>query len=129
MEITRRTILRGMAAAPIGGRIAAEQIRTRLLTGGLTGAGITSSEYAEEADKARKFLSFVSWFKSGGENEMRHRAEFIDGFDADIIEMRSPSLTAKVRMQRERNYARIIGEKQSFFKRTLARQGFVEDWL
>ena len=129
MEVTRRSILRGMAVAPIGGRIAAEQVKTRLLTGGLAGAGIASSEYAEEADKARKFPSFVSWFKAGGENEMRRRAEFIDGFDADIIEMRSPSLTAKVRMQHERNYARIIREKQSFFKRELARHGFVRVWL
>ena len=129
MQVTRRTVLRGMAAAPIGGRIAAEQAKARLLTGGLAGAGIASAEYAEEGDRARKFMNFVSWFKAGGENEMRRRAEFIDGFDADIIEMRSPSLTAKVRMQRERNFVRIIREKQSFFKRTLARQGFVKDWL
>ena len=128
-ELTRRTILRGMAVAPIGGRIAAEHVKMRLMTGGLLGAGIACPEPVEEADKARKFLSFISWFKQGGENDLRKRAEYIDGFDADIIEMQSMSLTTKVRVQRQRNYERIVLEKQSYFKRTLARHGFVEAWL
>ena len=127
--ITRRNILKGMAATPIGGRLAAEHVKMRLMTGGLSGVGIASPEYAEQGDKERKFLSFTKWFKEGGENEMQKTAQFIDGFDADIIEMQSPSLTGKVRMQRKRNYERILHEKQSFFKRMLARHGFVKDWL
>ena len=129
-SLTRRTILRGMAAAPIGGHIAIEQAKMGLMQGGLFGAGIAGDVAAEVGGaNESKFTTFASWLAGGGEKEMRRNAQDIHGFDADIIEMQSPSLTAKVRMQRKRNYIRLLDYKQGWFKEILARKGIVKDWF
>ena len=128
-SLTRRTILRGMAAAPIGGHIAIEQAKMGLMRGGLFGAGISDNVAPESVGGESKFINFTSWLAGGGEKKIRRSAEDINGFDADIIEMHSPSLTAKVRMQRKRNYNRLLAYKQGWFKEILARKGIVTDWF
>ena len=128
-SLTRRTILRSMAAAPIGGHIAIEQAKMGLMRGGLFGAGISSDSAGDGGPNESKFTNFASWLTGGGEKEIRRNAEDINGFDADIIEMRSPSLSAKVRMQRKRNYIRLLDYKQGWFKEILARKGIVRDWF
>lgn len=78
----------------------------------------------------QRWTSFGDFFKkSGMEIEAREEAKEVAGFDADILEMRSLSTTAKVRMQRERNYQRIIARRKFWFERDISLRGFAERWL
>ena len=86
-------------------------------------------DHPHTLEETKKFLDFASWLKGGGDSEMRESAKTIDGFDADVIEMHSMSLQAKVRTQRKRNYNNIMHEKQTWFRQVLARNGFVKDWF
>ena len=127
--ITRRNILKGMAAAPIGGHIVVEQAKMRLLTGGLTGAAISGQPEVATESGYKRFSDFMSWFRGGGEKEMRDEANNIDGFDPDLIEMHSPSLATKVRMQRKRNYERLLKKKKSWVEEQITKNGHVKDWF
>ena len=75
-----------------------------------------------------KFTSFTDWLTRFGREQLREQAREIGGFDADLIEMRLP-LATKVRMQRDRNYARLLAWKKHWFAKQIGLQGFVEQWV
>ena len=127
MEITRRTILRGMAAAPVAGRAVLGEVSSRLAgLGAPLGHRIPSE--GTQADKASKFWNFATWFKRDGERYIRAQARDVERLDPDIYCLHSASLWTKVRMQRERNYTRLLLERKNWFGRSVASNGFVEWW-
>ena len=126
-SLTRRTVLRGMAAAPVAGRAAAGEIASRL-----AGLGIPLPQRAgliqEQAAKGVKFWSFSSWFSRGGERAIRAEAMRVYRLDPDIACLNSAALQHKVKMQQKRNYAHELAERKDWFHRTLLSNKFVEWW-
>ena len=126
--ISRRALLRGAAAAPISAQLVTEDLKLRMAglgVGGLRGEAIE----AEAGGGARReFTNFAKWFKEVGEASIKKQAKYITVLDPDIIEMRSPSLSAKMRMQEKRNYARLLAEKKDWFTRLVSLRGVVRVW-
>lgn len=93
-------------------------------------ASIVANEETQErawGDEAQKFTSFESWMKLFGKDYINQRSRYIDGFDADIISLHCPIAT-KVRMQRARNYDRLLEERKRWFKNSLNFNGVVQWW-
>ena len=125
-DIARRSFLKGVAASPVAGHAMAQHLieQTQLMA---LGNGYGAEVASPSAAKPERFLSFANWLKAVGEDEIRREARNIHSVDADIIEMRLP-LATKARMQRARNYKRLMEEKRSWFDRLLTRDGKVEYW-
>ena len=124
--IGRRSFLKGAAAAPAVASAVAQHTAAQaqnLALGG--GQGGVAQPFA---NRPTNFVSFIKWFQDVGEAAIRAEARVFQTVDADIIEMRLP-LATKVRMQRARNYKRLLAERRTWFDRTLNREGKVEYWL
>lgn len=120
--------MRGAAMAIPSAPLLADQYQRGLLTGrnGIADAG-ECVETAPQGNEPARFTSFRSWFSQIGREKIKRLAKNIIGFDADLIEMRLP-LTTKVRIQRRRNYERLLAEKKNWFAEHLGRRGFVQWW-
>lgn len=123
-DVARRGFLRGLAAAPLGAHVAAEQAKAAMLGAASGSVGMAGAPVAAAAPM--KLTSFASWLKLA-EGPLRRDAKRFQGFDADILEMRLPLVT-KMRMQSERNYQRMLAEKREWFDSRLSLKGFVEWW-
>lgn len=132
MKLARRGMLQALAAFPLGARVAAEQVKTSLLTNagaaGLIGGTAVPHPTSTGALQPMKFVSFPDWLKQIGERQIREQARHIVGFDADLIAMRLP-LATKVRIQTERNYERQLASRREWFERRVSIAGFFEEWL
>ena len=116
-----------MAAAPVTSHLLVEDLKVGMLQKGIAGAGQISGEGSPTQNEGRKFMNFGSWFNQMGQQEIQDSARYINGFDPDIVTFHLPIQT-KVTWQRNRNYNRILKEKQSWFASTLRRNGWVKDW-
>ncbi|HEX6972700.1 MAG TPA: hypothetical protein VF234_10825 [Limnochordia bacterium] len=121
----RRAFLRAVAAAPVGAQVAAEQAKLSL-TGAKVGFGGTDVLPQPSTGPVR-FSSFGDWLKRFGETAIRREARNVDRLDPDLVEMRLP-LNTKFRMQRERNYQRILEDRRRWFDDTIGVKGFLEWW-
>ena len=128
-RITRRAVLRGAAAVPIVGPMVEQHINMQLagLTTGLGGGGDAEGA-CDSPELQRVFREFATWFTEVGDKMIREQARNVHMLDPDIVEMQSPALWAKIRMQEKRNYARILADKKNWFERTILRQGLVKHW-
>lgn len=132
-SLGRRGILKGLALSPLGAAAAAEQAKIGLMTGGTpvvaSGRGLmgVSENTSAAAQAPLRFLNFASWFKDVGHKQIAKSAQRIDGIDPDILEMRLPMPT-KVRMQRRRNFDRIVEDRKDWFSRIVSRDGAVSWW-
>lgn len=126
--ISRRAVLKGAAAVPVGAHLVAQDMKLRMA--GLNVVGFSEGGCDEVAggNQAQKFTSFVRWFKEVGEESLKRRAKEFRSLDPDIVEMCSPSLQAKMKMQERRNYRRILADKKDWFERQMSLKGFVNWW-
>lgn len=122
--ISRRAILKGIAATPLGAHAAAEQAKMSAagLAMGITPAGTVAGR------EGQSFLNFASWLKAGGDDAIQREADQVWRLDPDLVEMRLPMQT-KVRMQRKRNYAHVLAYRQGWFARELTKFKIVKCWL
>ena len=127
MNLTRRSILRGMAAAPVAGRAVLAEVSSQL-----AGLGVPTGQAPPMlklgAEKAERFWNFTSWLNRGGAASIRSEAREVHRLDPDIACLHSASLWTKVRMQRERNFTWLLAERKNWFRRSLAAKGVVEWW-
>lgn len=131
VKLSRRLFLRGGAAATgaavvadLGQKAAAHgtpSFVARWLQEGQAGMPAT-------AEHPENFTDFVAWWNKYGRESAEKQARDIFAFDPDILTMVSVSLSAKTRMQRERNFARLKEEKQRDFFRRLLRDKVFRWW-
>ncbi len=121
-------MLRVLAASPIGAHAFGEQLKVASATmaAGASGMGGTAPQPIG-GDSPVKFTDFAAWLKTVGRDSIAAEAHGRGGMDPDLIEMRLP-LATKMRMQRQRNYERILEERKNWFERTLRRDGVLNWW-
>lgn len=131
MNVSRRAFLRQAAVTPIAGAVVAKQALmpgAGGLNGILAGSGMGGiSPPTAGSPTPTSFTSFAKWFSNFGDEAAKNEAQYVNGFDPEIIELRLP-LQTKVRMQRKRNYIRVCKEKKSWFTNTVKREGKVDWW-
>ena len=135
MDVSRRKMLRftggGIAAAGVSK--AANAFRTSHIAsetsrlGQLVGGGQNPVPVGGWDEPEAKFKTFSDWLLRCGDG-LKREAKHIDAFDPDIIEIHI-SLQGKRRMQINRNYKRLVAEKESSFLEVFERNGFVGRWL
>lgn len=124
----RRAILRALAASPISAHAVAEQIKSQATGIAFTGVGVGRSEgIPASISEPMQFSDFASWFARCGDKAVRREANYVSALDPDLVEMRLP-LATKVRMQRQRNYRRVLDERKEWFNETLSVSGIVSWW-
>ncbi|MGB1214591.1 MAG: hypothetical protein ACPG4X_14600 [Pikeienuella sp.] len=123
----RRSFLRATAALPLVGNAVAQEAKMKMA--GLDMLPDLSEEVgvARDASGPTKFFRFSDLLKKFGD-QYKERADSVSCLDPDIVEMHLP-LATKVRMQRERNYERIIESEKRYFERELSVAGFVSRWV
>lgn len=129
----RRALLKLIGVSPVAATVAAQQ-GAAMLTGrglgavtGLAGVGGVADVAPSASSGPVRFTDFFSWFKEIGRAEIERQAKYVDGFDADIVARHLP-LATKVRLQRERNYARIKEERRQDIEKRIGLRGFAEWW-
>ena len=124
-RMSRRAVLRGAAAVPVSAHLVAADMKLRMA--GLK-AGFTGSSPEVAGSAYHLFHDFAKWFTKVGEREIREQAKHVTMLDPDIVEMQSPSLSYKIKMQEKRNYARILAEREDWFAKQLSLSGVVKVW-
>lgn len=123
--ISRRAVLRGAAVVPVAGPLMAQDLNMRL-------AGLelisTPDRAREVGDVGWEFTDFAKWFTKIGAEEARREAKNVTYLDPDIVEMRSPALWAKMKMQEKRNYRRILAEQKQWFDWQISLHRVVKVW-
>ncbi len=128
MALSRRDALKAIGVgAPAAGFIAEKIKRDMVLNPGIAGDGNHLAETTSASDGPLKFTSFADWFKRFGCNRAKNEANQISGFDGDIIDMHLPMVT-KIRMQRARNYTRILERQKHQFSNELSTKGWFTWW-
>lgn len=126
MALSRRDALKAIGiGAPAAGFIAEKIKRDMVINPGISGGGDCPSGVA--SDGPLKFTNFADWFKRFGCHRAKRDAHQISGFDGDIIDMHLPMVT-KIRMQRARNYARILENQKHQFNGELSTKGWFTWW-
>ena len=126
--LSRRDALRAIGlGAPAAGFIAEKIKRDMVMNPGISGGGACAPTSAHPSDGPLKFTSFADWFKRFGCNRAKREAHEISGFDGDIIDMHLPMVT-KIRMQRARNYTRILERQKHQFNGELSAKGVFTWW-
>lgn len=118
------------AAQAISQKLAAHGLMKSALGGGGVGGfmGTNSVGPVEAAQKPVMFTSFAEWWRQYGEASCKDSAHEVTFLAADILDMKSPSLQAKVEMQRRRNLAKIRKEREASFDRALSLNGVFKWW-
>ncbi len=125
--LSRRNALRAIGlGAPAAGFVAEKFKRDMVISPGVS--NVASGQPGPPCSESLKFTSFGDWLKRIGYDALKGEARLISGFDGDIIDMHLP-MTTKCRMQRARNYARLLEGRKHWFSERLGAQGFVTDWL
>ncbi len=124
MNVSKRSFLKLFAAAPVA---LADQTKMLGMAAHPAVSGARGGEVAAPGRNMVTFTDYTEWFKKFGDAQARKQAEYFHGFDADLIDMRWPIAT-KVRVQRERNYDRIVEERKASLLGKLAREGSFSWW-
>lgn len=128
--ISRRSILRGLAAVPFAGEAVARAAKTA----SLAAAPLLSSAAVEVAGSAPQpygnttFASLADWLSGGGEQEIRDRARNNTEYDHDLLSLRLPMPTI-ARMQYQRNLKREREKMCRSMLAMLAKNGKIEWWF
>lgn len=130
MSLTRRSVLKGLAAAPVAVHTAANQAAAQLAGVSISGLSAVGAGEPMPEDRARQvvFRKFEDWLRNHGEKSIRDQADIVEALDADLSILRLP-ITTLIRMQRRRNYARLLDDQRDWFDKLLARDGKVTQWL
>lgn len=118
--MNRRSLLKGIAAAPAALSGAAQELQQRLTGVGVNGVGVSSDPSVGYIDSSRKSVyeqlqrlliegGMPSWAKERTWLE----AQQVYALDTDLAAMRSFSHAAKVQTQRQRNYERLLEIKRT----------------
>ena len=126
-DMGRRGFLKALGVAPMGAQMAAQDLSLRLAgVSGALGIGASGVGPAEAASSV-KFHDFAAWFREFGAAAIRTESKEIRHLDADLITLHLPLVT-KIRMQRERNYQRLLRERRDWFGRKMKQDGVVNWW-
>ena len=126
MSLSRRDALKAIGVgAPAAGFIAEKIKRDMVINPGIARDASYAPEVASHGPL--KFTNFADWFKRFGCNSAKDEAHQISGFDGDIIDMHLPMVT-KIRMQRARNYTRILERQKHQFSNELSTKGWFTWW-
>lgn len=124
---SRRFFLKGLAASPTVAVTLSEQVKMQAAGLGIPPlGGFQSPGVLPPSAAPLKFLSFRDWLPTGIA-AAKQEAQYISYIDADLVERRLPLVT-KVRLQRARNYERILADKQTWFEKQIKQFGFVDWW-
>ena len=128
-NVTRRSALRLVGLGAPAAQFVAEKVKSdMLLNAGIANIGAPNGAPATcDEVPPTKYSNFNGWLKSVGREAIKKEARWIQGFDADLIDMHLP-LATKVRMQRARNCQRVLDERQQWFAKKLNLNGFVKWW-
>ena len=122
--LSRRLALRSIAMAVPAAIVVAETTDLAKLTNETSHSG----DSACALNAGTKFSSFADWLSKYGHASMKLEARATPCFDADIIDMRLPLVT-KVRLQRTRNYSRLLERRKSAIAKEIGLNGFYECWI
>jgi len=127
IKVSRRGFLGGMAVAPLGAKIAADQTSLKMLNGGYPNFMDSTRRTSEvQRDNKRKVHTFAQWLAAGGEKSLLEESKEFYGFDLDLTVMQSMSFSAKVAIQRRRCLEKARANRKTWFSRTMLRNGFVK---
>jgi hypothetical protein len=97
-------------------------------------SGMTQAQkggYFDPKGEALSALARLSGITAGARDRMKRTMTHVSSLDPDIASYRSLSLNAKIEMQRERQFERILSERRSYWQRmvdgVMGEDG--EDWL
>jgi hypothetical protein len=129
----RRSFLRGLAAAPLGAQVAAQEVAMR--AAGISGIGMaqagnlsSGADVPVSENSAQRITSFAEWLKIGGLKQIKRNVQSVQILDPDIVCLGSVSLCAKIQMQRDRNLKRELADREDWFSNRLKQNGFVAWW-
>ena len=129
-DLSRRFFVRALGALP--GAAVAVELQAKAAAHGvalLPPDGLNPGIAAPAGTNTpAKFFEFAEWWKAFGKESAEQRARHVSHFDADILAMQSISLPTKIRMQRARNFERIMAEQKQDFFRRVARDGHFQWW-
>ena len=126
MTPNRRMFFGLMAASPVAAQAVAQDAQLRMA--GITRLGASPIDAAapSTADESfQKLGSFGEWLTKAGDG-LRNEAKEIRALDPDIMSFRSMSLSAKIQMQRERNYQALLVDRRNWFDKQFKRLGFTK---
>lgn len=129
-NLSRRDAIKAIGVgAPAAGFVTEKFKRDMAINPGIISGNVESpaEPSSDSPDKSTKFTNFTDWLKDVGQNELKNEAHYINGFEGDIIDMHLPMVT-KIRMQRARNYERLLENKRHWFAKRLHTNGFVAWW-
>lgn len=116
MKMHRRKFLRGIAAAPVAAKGAAESLAAKAAGLGVIGKDAVHTNMSCEpevsgSNEAQKQLR--DWILQNGLPEWRKKelfrsSKYVTALDPDIASMRSFSLAGKVAMQANRNFEKSV---------------------
>ena len=120
VPLTRRGFLGAAAVAPISAREVVSQARKALAKDieaatGISTVGPHAWDFDVDSPHGEKTLDLLLrlGLPEWKHEELRREARQARTLDADIATLRSPSLSAKLRMQWDRNYDRAVAEYRS----------------
>jgi hypothetical protein len=126
-SLGRRAVLRALGMTPVAANALAKQatMASAGMTAGFMPPG-PPSQLASNESGAVRFHNWADWFRRM-EPSIRQEARTVTVLDPDIAEFRLP-LATKVRMQRQRNYERIVAERRNYIESKLSLAGFIDWW-
>jgi len=125
-------MLKALSVAPIAARMMAGEAAMKIagIGSGALAPGLlaTTPSLNNGPSNPLRFFDFGSWFKDIGRDQVREEASYVAALDPDLACMQSMSLSAKVRMQRERQYSRYMEARKRWFTKSISAKGLVEWW-
>lgn len=125
-RLSRRDALKAIGIGAPAARLIAEKMKHDMVISAGMGVRPSVTEDSPSSSSPLRLTSFAEWLKLG-HDRLKEEADQISSFDGDIIDMRLPMMT-KCRMQRARNYARLVNKRKRWFTKTLAANGAVSWW-
>lgn len=123
---SRRSFFGLAAATPAAIKMAVGDIQMRLAGMTQLGASAPGGLPPQPAiGDFQKIGSFSEWFAKQGA-EWRDDAKNIRALDPDILSYKAMSLSAKIHIQRERNYQALLAERRGWFDRQFKKLGFMK---
>lgn len=125
MNIGRRAVLRGLAAAPLAGAAIAQKMAAAGI--GMSAAPMQTLEeqtlLISEA-KGPAFRTFEDWMQKFGVQVIDQESKYVSTLDPDLTGLHLP-LPTLIRMQRRRQYERALKSRRAWFSNLLKTKSVV----
>lgn len=129
--MNRRGFLKFLPAAAVGGKRALVEAAERLVLPGVVNPGLAGSGGGAPApdgsplddDPSRRIWATKRLFQLANPVHLEQRRQdawHVHALDPDLASMYSMSLSAKIVIQRERNYQRALDADRGFYGRVLS---------